>query len=221
MSEYSSAQEETNDSDNRTYMDQDMLVVNEDIVSGSRSCCESVDVSDEEILAKEGAEKDPCNKTLEEMKRIAFQKPTLSLTLVTEDEDGNVTVQTEEFNDDKHVTLIMDNEGESDETEQEKLASESVGGKEDDSVEEDLGEALKDTKVMSSLMKTKTPAGSRSTTAAMKRRMGIIVSSSDSEDDGFITKMALMPIKSDDTPVLTVPVQLDEGCLTDVENIDD
>lgn len=218
MSEYSSATEEMSDTVKHTSLDQDMLVVNEDIVSGSRSSRESVDVSDEEVPDNERLENDPCNKSLQEMRRIAFQKPALSLTLVTEDEDGNVTLRTEEYDDDKHITLIMDNEGESDPKEQEKLQDDA--DEEDDSVEEDLGEALKDMKVMSSLMKSR-KSDSHSAATAMKRRMGIIVSSSDSEDDDFLTKMALMPIKSDDTPVLTVPVQLDEGCLTDVENIDD
>ena len=220
MSEYSSVPEDSVDADNHTYMDQDMLVVNEDVVSGLHSCYESVDVSDDETLTREKTEIHPCNATLQELKRMAFQKPTVSLTLVTEDEDGNVTQRTEEYYDDKHVTLIMDNEGESDSA-QEQLETEPVIEKDDDSIEEDLEEALKDRKVMSSLMKSKKPKVESIRSTGMKRRMGIIVSSSDSEDDDFLAKMALMPIKSDDTPVLTVPVILDDGCLTDVENFDD
>lgn len=217
MSEYSSAQEDSPDSDRQTNVDQDLRVVNEDHGHGSHSCSESVDVSDEELLDKE-----PSNVTLQEMKRIAFQKPAMSLTIVTEDADGNVTQVTQEFDDDKHVTLIIDNEGESDPAAQEKLDASTEKGDED-CMEEDLGQALKDTKVMTSLMKSRKGRTERSAcrSAGMQRRHGIIVNSSDSEDDDFLTKMALMPIKSDDTPVLTVPIKLEGGCLTDVENIED
>lgn len=189
-----------------------MLVVNEDVSSMPRSSRESFDVSDEETAEKASDQKVGSDE-MRDIKRTAFQKPSLSLTLVTEDEDGNVSLRTQEFEDDKHVTLIMDNEEAARSGEGEEMEDES-------NVREDLGEALRDMRVMSSLMKSRKSSSSRS--AGMRRWKGTIIPpSSDSEDEDFISKMSLMLLKSDETPVLTVPVAVDDGCLTDTENIDD
>lgn len=214
MSGYSSAQEDVSDSKPALLMDQDMLVVCDDIHSAPRSGRESLDVSDDETSNQVAGQKLGEDATLE-MKRIAFHKPSLSLTLMTEDEDGNVSLRTEEFEEDKHVTMMMDNEGSDGRT-----GEEDGTGQEEDGVQEDLGEALKDMKVMSSLMKSrKSTASSRS--AGMKRWKGTIVNDSDSDDDDIVAKLSLMLLKSDETPVLTVPIKLEDGCLTDTENFED
>lgn len=210
MSDYSSAQEELTDSEKHG----DMLVVDDDAANGMASASESVDLSDEDLVQK--GDPSASHKSLQEIKQIAFHKPSLSLTLVTEGEDGSVTMKTEEYDNDQHVTLILENDEDAIEPTEQAL-------KYDDDVEEDLGEALKDMAIMSSLVKSEKFMPKKKTrTASMKRRMGIIVNSSESEDDDFINKIALMPpTKSDDTPVLTVPAFLADECLTDVENIDE
>lgn len=214
MSGYSSAQEDVSDSAKPAQLiEQDMLVVSDDVPTAPRSGRESLEVSDDETSNKVIGQKMISGDETLEMKRIAFQKPSLSLTVMTEDEDGNVSLRTEEYEEDKHVTMIMDNEGADSQT------GEGTG-KDEDCVTEDLGEALKDMKVMSSLMKSrKSTASSRS--AGMKRWKGTIVNDSDSDDDDIVAKLSLMLLKSDETPVLTVPVNLDDGCLTDTENFED
>ena len=196
MTEYSlsSAADVTGDREQ-----QGLLVTDEDEGSSNQSSQESVDVSEEETPGHV----DP--SIASDVRRAAFEKPSLSLTMVSEDEDGNLTVQTQEYDVDKQVTVIIDNEG-SAASEEDKSAREEEGGSEEPEVRAPS----------SSSVRTRA-----SQSRGMKRRMGIIVSSSDSEDEDFITKLSLMPLKSDDTPVLTIPLLMDDGCLTDVENLED
>ena len=221
MSEYSSAQEDLNEGEaEKVYLDAD-LVVNEDIQDLPRSGQETVEVSDDERNTKDGQD---LQQISQELKKMAFQsKPSNSLTLVTEDESGNVTEITKEIVEDKPITLIMDNEDECGTILKEEVAVvEDADGDSGEEVEEGLEEALRDVKVMKSLLKRRKSGQSATHPPNLKRKTSSIVSSSDSEEEEVYSKLnALLQPKSDETPVLTVPDKLDEGNLTDVESIDE
>lgn len=221
MSEYSSAQEDLNEGEaEKVYLDAD-LVVNEDVQDLPRSGQETVEVSEDESNTRDGQD---LQQISQELKKMVFQsKPSNSLTLVTEDESGNVTEITKEIMDDKPITLIMDNQDESGTVLKEEVAVvEEAEGESGEEVEEGLEEALRDVKVMKSLLKRRKSGQSAAHPSNLKKKAGSIVSSSDSEEEEVYSKLnALLQPKSDETPVLTVPDKLDEGNLTDVESFDE